>query len=188
MKIVLASSSPRRIELLKRIGLDCAVDPADIDEDAVEPSAGAAAVLSEQKARAVAPRHPNGTVVIAADTLVVCNGTVLGKPKSEGEAEDMLRLLSGRTHTVVTGVTVLQNGRALTRSELTDVTFRKLTEAEISAYAASGEPMDKAGGYGIQERGALLVERVEGDFYNVMGLPLCLLSKMLIAYGVDLLC
>jgi septum formation protein len=100
----------------------------------------------------------------------------------------MLRLLSGRTHTVATGVTVLQNGKSLTRTELTQVAIRVLSEAGIQSYVASGEPMDKAGSYGIQERGALLAERIEGDFYNVMGLPVCLLSKMLLSFGVDLLC
>jgi septum formation protein len=188
MKIVLASASPRRIELMRRIGLACIADPPDIDEDSVEPSIEAAAILSEGKAKAVAPRHPAGTVIIAADTLVVCGGTVLGKPKSEDDAFGMLRLLSGQTHTVATGVTVLQDGRILTRTELTAVTMRGLTDAGIRAYVATGEPMDKAGAYGIQERGALLVERVEGDFYNVMGLPVCLLSKMLLSFGVDLLC
>ncbi|MCL2003219.1 MAG: Maf family protein [Oscillospiraceae bacterium] len=188
MGIVLASSSPRRIELARRIGLDCVIDPPDIDEDSVALSAGAAAVLSERKAKAVAARHPLETAVIAADTLVVCGGAVLGKPRDEGEAAEMLRLLSGQTHTVATGVTVIREGRVLTRTELTRVTMRALTGAEIRAYVATGEPMDKAGAYGIQERGALLVERVEGDFYNVMGLPVCLLSKMLLSFGVDLLC
>lgn len=188
MMIVLASASPRRIELMRRIGLDCIVDPPDIDEDSIEPSAEAAAVLSERKAKAVAPRHPDDAVIIAADTIVVCGGKVLGKPKSEKDAFGMLRLLSGKTHTVATGVTVLQSGNALTRTERTDVTMRELGEAELYAYIATGEPMDKAGAYGIQERGALLVERVEGDFYNVMGLPVCLLSKMLLPFGVDLLC
>jgi septum formation protein len=186
--IVLASSSPRRMELMRRIGLDCFIDPPEIDEDAVEPSIEAAAELSGRKAAAVASRHPADTVVIAADTVVVCGGDVLGKPKSEAGAFEMLRLLSGKTHIVATGVTVLRNGRSLTATELTSVSMRELSDAEIWSYIATGEPMDKAGSYGIQERGALLVERVEGDFYNVMGLPVCLLSKMLRSFGVDLLC
>ena len=187
-KIVLASASPRRTELARRIGLDCAADPADIDESAVEPSVEAAAVLSRRKAEAVVPRHPAGTVVIAADTLVVCGGQILGKPRDEEEAFCMLKALAGRTHTVLTGVTVRQDGRNLTKTEKTDVIMRPLTDARIRAYIATGEPMDKAGAYGIQERGALLIERVEGDFYNVMGLPVCLLAKMLQDFGVDLLC
>jgi septum formation protein len=205
MKIVLASASPRRIELMGRIGLECIVDPADIDETSIlmecvnsENAASCttfigtggtpAAILSRRKAEEVLPRHPAGAVVIAADTVVVCGGRLLGKPLNEGEAFDMLRALSGRMHTVHTGVTVMRDGRALTRTESTDVTMRAMTDGEIYAYIATGEPMDKAGAYGIQERGALLVERLDGDFYNVMGLPLCLLSKMLLEFGIDLLC
>ncbi|MDR0324650.1 MAG: Maf family protein [Oscillospiraceae bacterium] len=187
-RFVLASASPRRIELTRRAGLDCIIDPADIDEDAVKPSSEAAAILSKRKAEAVAPRHPAGTIIIAADTVVVCDRIFLGKPRDEEEAFSTLKTLAGRTHTVLTGVTVLQDGRALTRTEPADVTMRALTDAQIRAYIATGEPMDKAGAYGIQERGALLVERVEGDFYTVMGLPLCLLATMLYGYGVDLLC
>jgi septum formation protein len=202
MKIVLASASPRRIELMGRIGLECAVDPADIDEisilNSITPGSDtacigsggltAAEILSCRKAEAVLPRHPAGTVIIAADTVVVCDGRLLGKPLDEGEAFGMLRSLSGRTHTVHTGVTVMRDGLVNTKMESTLVTMRRLTDGEIRAYIATGEPMDKAGSYGIQERGALLVERVDGDFYNVMGLPVCLLSKMLLEFGVDLLC
>jgi septum formation protein len=169
-----------------RIGLDCTVDPADIDET-IEPSADAAAILSRRKAEAVLPRHPAGTVIIAADTVVVCGGRLLGKPLNGGDAFAMLRELSGRTHTVHTGVTVMRGSQVLTNMESTLVTMRAMTDAEIYAYIATGEPMDKAGAYGIQERGALLVERVEGDFYNVMGLPVCLLSKMLLEFGIDIL-
>ncbi|MCL1806748.1 MAG: Maf family protein [Oscillospiraceae bacterium] len=186
--VVLASASPRRIELTRRIGLDCVIDPADIDESVNEPAEDAAAVLSLRKAAAVAERHPAGTIIIAADTLVVCNEELLGKPNNEKEAFSMLRSLAGRTHTVKTGVTVMRDGQTLVKTESTQVTMRELTDAEILAYIATGEPMDKAGAYGIQERGALLVERVEGDFYNVMGLPVCLLAKMLAHFGIDLLC
>ncbi|MDR0292571.1 MAG: Maf family protein [Oscillospiraceae bacterium] len=187
MKIVLASASPRRAELMRRIGLDCEVDPPDIDESAAGASGETAAILSGRKAEAVAPRHPAGTVIIAADTLVVCGGAVLGKPRDEGEAFSMLRTLAGRTHTVLTGVTVLRDGRALTQTEAAEVKMRALTDRQIRAYIATGEPMDKAGAYGIQGKGALLVERVEGDFHNVMGLPVCRLSKMLETFGIDLL-
>jgi len=186
MKVVLASASPRRIELMGRIGLECTADPAGIDET-IEPSDKAAAILSLRKAEAVLPRHPAGTVIIAADTVVVCGGRLLGKPLNEGDAFDMLRSLSGRTHTVHTGVTVMRDTEVLTEMESTLVTMREMTDGEIYAYISTGEPMDKAGSYGIQERGALLVERVEGDFYNVMGLPVCRLSKMLLKFGISLL-
>ena len=149
MTIVLASSSPRRIELMRRIGLDCIVDPPDIDEEAVELNIESAGTLSELKAKAVALRHDKDAVVVAADTVVVCGGTALGKPKDEEEALAMLRLLAGRTHMVATGVTVRQGSRSLTRTELTEVTMRSLTDGEIRAYIATGEPMDKAGAYGI---------------------------------------
>jgi septum formation protein len=171
---------------MQRIGLDCIVDPPDIDES-IAPSDDAAAILSKRKAQAVAERHPAGTIVIAADTMVVCGGIILGKPKDEKEAHSMLRALSGRTHTVHTGVTVLRNDWVKTKMESTSVTMRKLTEQQIRGYIATGEPMDKAGAYGIQAKGALLVERIEGNFYNVMGLPVCTLAQMLQSFGVDLL-
>ncbi len=184
---VLASASPRRAELMRRIGLACEIIPSCADEDIALPPEEAVAVLSLRKGEEVAARCGAGTVVIAADTLVVCNGAVLGKPKDEEDAFYMLRALSGKTHTVLTGVTVIRDGEAHTRVEAAGVRMRHLSDAQIRAYIATGEPMDKAGAYGIQERGAMLVERVEGDFYTVMGLPVCLLSQMLEHFGIDLL-
>ncbi len=186
-RFVLASASPRRAELMRRIGLPCEIIPSLADEEIDLPPEEAVAALSLRKGEDVAARCGAGTLVIAADTLVVCGGAVLGKPHSEEEAFRMLRSLSGRTHTVVTGVSVLLDGETLTRAEAAAVSIRPLSDGEIRAYIATGEPMDKAGAYGIQERGAMLVERIEGDFYAVMGLPLCLLSQMLRHFGIDLL-
>lgn len=126
-------------------------------------------------------------VVIGADTVVALDGTVLGKPKDEEDAKRMLRALSGRRHAVYTGVTVLRGDTALSRAERTEVYFRPLDEAEIARYVATGEPLDKAGAYGAQGLASLFVERIEGDFFNVMGLPLCLLGKLLKELGVELL-
>ncbi len=176
---MLASQSPRRRELLERIGLrGFAVCPADVDETA-EPGVGPEALvrsLSRRKALAVdAP----GKVIIAADTVVSLDGAILGKPRDPEEARAMLRRLSGREHQVFTGVTAVRDGQAVTGAEETRVRFRVLSQAEIDAYVATGEPMDKAGAYGIQERGALLVQGIQGDFFNVMGLPLGLLADLL---------
>ncbi len=186
---VLASASPRRAELMRRVGLgDCAVIPAEIDEEGEPLTPRSASALSLRKAKDVAGRcRDRELFVIAADTLVVYGGGVLGKPKDEGEAFSMLRTLSGQKHTVVTGVTVVRGDAALTREEETAVWIRPLSDDQIRRYIATGEPMDKAGAYGIQEKGALLAERIEGDFYNVMGLPLMLLSRMLAEFGFYLL-
>ncbi|MDR1691865.1 MAG: Maf family protein [Oscillospiraceae bacterium] len=184
--VVLASASPRRAELLQRIGLPFTLQVPDVDETTSSPAETAVAELSLRKGKDVAARCP-GSLVIAADTLVVCGGEVLGKPKNEGDAFRMLRLLSGRRHTVHTGVSVLRGGASLTNVETASVWVRELTGSQIRAYIATGEPMDKAGSYGIQALGAALVERIEGDFFAVMGLPVCLLSKMLAEFGFDLL-
>ena len=143
--------------------------------------------LAAAKAReAAADARPDDTVV-AADTIVVYGGRVYGKPRSPAEAAAMLRTLSGRTHEVYTGVCVIRNGVELCRADRSAVTFRTLSEGEIERYIASGEPMDKAGAYGAQGKGALFVERIDGDFFNVMGLPLCVLGEMLKEQGVELL-
>ena len=179
MNLILASASPRRQELLKLFGIPFTVRVADIDET-MDPAAAAfdeVARLSREKALAV-PREKED-IVIAADTIVVCEGKVLGKPHSEGEAFSMLSLLSGRDHQVMTGCTVLMGERAETFTEVTDLHFRELTEKEIRRYVASGEPMDKAGAYGIQGGAALLCEKMDGDYYNVMGLPVCRLGQVL---------
>ena len=179
MNLILASASPRRQELLKLFGIPFLVRVADIDET-MDPGAAAfdeVARLSLEKALAV-PRKPED-IVIAADTIVVCEGTVLGKPRTADEAEAMLTLLSGRDHQVMTGCTVLLGDRVRTFTEVTDLHFRELTKKEISRYVASGEPMDKAGAYGIQGGAALFCEKMVGDYYNVMGLPVCRLGQEL---------
>ena len=143
--------------------------------------------LAAAKAREAAADASADDAVIAADTIVVFGGRVYGKPRSPAEAAEMLRTLSGRTHEVYTGVCVVRNGVELCRADRSAVTFRTLSEEEIARYIATGEPMDKAGAYGAQGRGALFVERIDGDFFNVMGLPLCLLGEMLKEQGVELL-
>ncbi len=187
MSLILASQSPRRRELLALVGLPFRVAAADIDEtvDPLLPPQEEVARLSREKALAVA-REP-GDTVIAADTLVVLDGRILGKPHSPAEATQMLTALSGSEHLVMTGLTVLRGGRALTHTELTRIRFRPLSQAEIRAYVATGEPMDKAGAYGIQGGAALFAQGIEGDYYNVMGLPLCRLWQMLTELAPDLL-
>ena len=179
MNVILASASPRRKELLSLFGLPFVIRAADIDEtmDPGKPPFQEVARVSAQKARAVP--HGEDDIVIAADTIVVCQGNVLGKPRDPEEAKAMLRLLSGRDHQVMTGCTVLRGGEARTFTEVTDLHFRPLTENEIARYVESGEPMDKAGAYGIQGGAALFCERMAGDYYNVMGLPVCRLGMVL---------
>ena len=186
MGLILASGSPRRRQLLEQIGLTFAVRSSDVDES-VSPGLTPAQVvesLSARKGEAVAAEAAPGDLVLSADTVVALDGAILGKPRDRAEAEAMLTALSGRTHQVYTGVTLLQDGRRLTEHEVTAVTFRPLSPGEIAAYVSTGEPMDKAGAYGIQGLGALLVERLEGDYFNVMGLPLCRLGEMLAQFGV----
>jgi len=185
--IILASNSPRRRELLTQIGLAFTVDPADVDESVLpdeSPEAYAVRVALD-KARIAAERAGEG-IVIAADTIVVIGNSILGKPADARDAEGMLALLSGKEHRVITALAVMDSatGKSLTRTSVTKVWFRDLTGREIAAYVATGEPLDKAGAYGIQERGALLVERIEGCYSNVVGLPLSLLGEMLREFGV----
>ena len=179
MNIILASQSPRRKELLGLLNIPFAIQVADIDETMEEdlPVAEAVARLSRRKAEAI-PRQP-ADIVIAADTVVVCDGAVLGKPKDEQDALRMLRMLSGRQHQVMTGLTVLQGEKAVSHTEITDIFFRDLTEAEILAYIETKDPMDKAGAYGIQNGAALFVEKIHGDYFNVVGLPVCRLGLIL---------
>ena len=189
MKVILASASPRRREILEMLGLNAEIVPAEGEEHIpaeLEPGEAAAAV-SAGKAREVHERRPDGDIVIAADTIVVLDGEIFGKPRDRESAFNMLRSLSGRTHEVYTGLCVIAGGRERTEYEKTEVTFRTLDDDEITAYINSGEPMDKAGAYGIQGRGALLAERIDGDFFNVMGLPVCRLGKLLKKQGVSLL-
>lgn len=186
MQLILASGSPRRKELLSLFRIPFTVIPADVDEtmDPAKAPYAEVARLSAKKARAV-KREPDD-VVIAADTIVVCEGKVLGKPKSEENAYHMLSLLSGRDHQVMTGCTVLRGEKRETFTEVTDLHFRTLSEREIRAYIASGEPMDKAGAYGIQGGAALFCRRMEGDYYNVMGLPVCRLWQTLQSIAPEL--
>ncbi len=179
MNLILASASPRRRELLGLFRVPFQVRVADIDEtmDPAKSPFDEVARVSAAKAMAT-PRQP-GDVVIAADTIVVCEGRVLGKPKDEADAAAMLRLLSGRDHQVMTGVTVIRDDRVRTVTEVTDIHFRELSEREILAYVATGEPMDKAGSYGIQGGAALFCSHMVGDYYNVMGLPVCRLGQLL---------
>jgi septum formation protein len=188
-KIILASNSPRRKELLMQIGLSCTVAPADVEESVLpgeSPEAYAVRVALD-KARIAAERAGEG-IVIAADTIVVVGDAILGKPSDPADARRMLSVLSGRGHEVITGLAVVDaaTGRFTVRTSATQVWFRDLSDREIEAYVATGEPLDKAGAYGIQERGALLVERIEGCYSNVVGLPLSLLGEMLREFGVYL--
>lgn len=178
--LILASGSPRRKELIRLISREVKIFPADIDEsipDAIDPEQ-APEYLAVQKALAVAKRFPDDTV-IGCDTSVLIGGQILGKPKDAADAKRMLRLLSGATHQVITGCAILQGERIVRFSESTAVTFYELTDDEIEAYVGTGEPADKAGAYGIQEYGALLVKGIEGDYLNVVGLPVARLAREL---------
>ena len=179
MNVILASQSPRRKELLGLFRIPFTVCGADVDEtmDPDQPVYEEVARISRAKAEAT-PHMPDD-VVIAADTIVVCDGQRLGKPADEQDAYRMLRLLSGRDHQVMTGMCVLYNGTATTCTEVTDIHFRSLSDREIWAYIRTGEPMDKAGSYGIQGGAALFAEKMAGDYYNVMGLPVCRLGNLL---------
>ena len=190
MNIILASASPRRRELLERIGItDFTVAAPNVDES-VDPSLSPAAMveqLSLRKARAAAEHFGPDELILAADTVVALDGAILGKPRDKDGAFAMLSALSGREHRVYTGVTVLQGNKIVTQHEETAVTFRALSPDEIWGYIATGEPLDKAGAYGIQGVGALLVSGIRGDYSNVMGLPVFRLGQILREFGLDLL-
>ena len=179
MQLILASQSPRRKELLGLFGLPFVIRVADIDETMNPEMSAADEVARVSRTKAMAVPREGDDVVVAADTIVVCGGQVLGKPKDEADAYRMLRLLSGRDHQVMTGMTVLRGETALTVTEITDIHFRQLSDREILRYIATGEPMDKAGSYGIQGGAALFAEKMSGDYYNVMGLPVCRLGQLL---------
>ena len=188
--VVLASASPRRKELMEMLGVEnLTILPAKGEEVPPEHASGSELVmaLALAKAREVAAQCGANDVIIGADTIVWVDDHPFGKPHSEAEAARMLRRLSGDWHTVYTGVAVLHNGRETSAFEESRVHFRPLDEEEIARYIRSGEPMDKAGAYGAQGLGALFVSRIEGDFFNVMGLPLCRLGQMLKEQGVELL-
>ena len=190
VRIILASKSPRRKELLEQMGLEGFRITAPNVDESVEPGLAPAEIveaLSLRKARAAAGRAGPKDLIIAADTVVALDGAALGKPRSEKDAFSMLSRLSGREHRVYTGVTVLQGERAVTEHEETAVVFRALEPGEIRGYIATGEPMDKAGAYGIQGMGALLVEGIRGDYGNVVGLPVFRLGRILAGFGLNLL-
>ncbi len=182
--IVLASGSPRRTQLLTMLGIAHEVDPAHVDETALpgEAPVAMAARLARTKALEVATRHP-GRDVLAADTVVVLDGRILGKPASPADAERMLGRLAGREHRVVTAVAVARDGRVWERYDETSVWFRPLDDETIRTYVATGEPLDKAGAYGLQGLGAVLVERIAGDCFGVIGLPLRLVVDLLAEAG-----
>lgn len=190
MEIILASSSPRRRELLSQIGVrDYRIYSPDVDEnvDRDMPPDQLVEELSRRKAEAVRVQTGGDAVIIAADTVVSLEGEVLGKPSDETDAFRMLSALSGNRHQVYTGFTVMQGDRIITLHESTNVTFRELEAQEIMDYIATGEPMDKAGAYGIQGIGAVLISGIEGDYFNVMGLPVYRLGRVLAEFGVDTL-
>ena len=188
--IILASASPRRKELLQRIGLKFKVDPSNYEENIsseLEPHELAQS-LSLEKAKLIAEKHMNA-LVIAADTFIVFEGKILGKPRTETEAKEMLETISGRQHSVITGFTIIdtENNKALSKAVETKVYIRKLSSNEIDAYVESKEPLDKAGAYAIQGLGSVIVEKIEGDYFNVIGLPLSALAETLKEFGVHIL-
>ncbi len=189
MDIILASGSPRRKELLTQLGLSFQVLVSDADEtvDKSPPPADQVALISRRKAEAVAYKAGPDALVIAADTIVALDGQVMGKPHSREEAFQMLSLIQGKTHQVYTGLTLQRGQQTQTHVECTAVTFRPMSWAEIKAYVASGEPMDKAGAYGIQGLGGVFVEGIQGDYFNVMGLPICQLGMALKSFGVEVM-
>jgi septum formation protein len=188
--IILASASPRRKEILEKTGLKFKVDESDYEENmdmSLKPHE-LAAHHSIGKARAVAPKYRNA-LIISADTIVVLKNRVFGKPRNRKEAKEMLKSLSGKAHTVISGYTIMDtgSGKETTQSVESKVFFKRLTDDEIDTYIRSGEPLDKAGAYGVQGLGALIVKRIEGDFFNVMGLPLHALAESLKKFGIRVL-
>lgn len=186
LRVILASQSPRRRQLLELVGIEHEVIPTDTDETYLigELAEAHAERLARAKAEAVARDEPDA-VVIGSDTIVVIDGLVLGKPRDVGDAERMLGMLSGRSHTVMTAVAVSHEGRVASGVEIVDVTFMPIDEDEIRRYVATGEPMDKAGAYGIQGYGATIVRRVDGDYFAVMGLSLVRMVSLLREIGVS---
>jgi septum formation protein len=192
--LILASSSPRRQELIKILGLPLQVVPSEVNEDVPEEWSPQQIVegLSRRKAGSVlasfAQQSDMHCIVVGSDTIVVLDGKVMGKPKNEEQARTMLHRLAGRTHEVYTGVSCMRapDGMSVTSHRVTRVHMRNLSEEQIARYVATGEPMDKAGAYGIQELGALLIESIEGDYFNVVGLPVSLLAVQLEQFGISL--
>lgn len=192
MELILASKSPRRIEILRNVGYDFTITPASYDESTVDLSANpvkGVEKLAEGKAKAVFDTLPSvaklNTVVLGADTIVVCDGEVMLKPKDESDAVRMLKKLSGKTHQVYTAVALVTAKETNIFVEKTDVYFYNLTEDEIDEYIKTGEPMDKAGAYGIQGKGCFLVKKIDGDYFNVVGLPISSVMRQLKKIGLD---
>lgn len=189
-EVILASASPRREELLRLLGVDFRAIPSEFDESVVVPWPPEQHVLESATGKAVwVATRINDALVIGADTVVVVDDKILGKPKSAEDARSMLKLLSGRSHYVYTGICVLRrtDGRTVRTDRdyvRTEVRFGPLSDELIDLYVSTGEPLDKAGAYGIQERGSILVESVVGDYFNVVGLPLYRLSRMLLSFGI----
>ena len=190
MKIILASKSPRRKEILETMGVEFEIDVADVDESVDESLSPLEAVceISKRKAKAVSQRHTGEKIIISADTVVVIDGRIIGKPKDKEDAFNILKGLSGKTHEVYTGFTIFGNGKSKTDYEVTKVHFKELCDEDIKRYIETGEPMDKAGAYGIQQKGNLFVEYIHGDYYNVVGFPIskiCVTIKEL--FGINIL-
>lgn len=185
-EVVLASASPRRHQLLELVGIPHSVDPGDIDESRVGNESAREHVerLARSKATVVLERHP-GALVVAADTVVVFDGEIMGKPDDEDDARRALRRLSGRTHTVMTGMACAANSGIVSGVEQVSVTFRQLTDEEIDEYVATREPLDKAGSYGIQGYGAAIVRRIDGDYFAVMGLSVVRILELMRGLGFD---
>jgi len=182
MRIVLASGSPRRKELLEMVGIKDFIVIPDTSEEIITPGQTPEQTVCEialKKAQNVSLLCKKDDLIIAADTLVYIDNEAIAKPENKTDAAQMLRKLSGQSHTVYTGIALLKESRHITQTEKTDVYFRELTDEEIFTYIETGEPMDKAGAYGAQGLASIFVKRIEGDFFNVMGLPLCKLSMML---------
>lgn len=191
MRIILASKSPRRKDILETMGVEFEIDVADVDESVSEKLTPVEAVceISKRKADAVLERHKNGDcIVISADTVVVIDGRIIGKPKDKEDAFNIIKSLSGRTHEVYSGFTVCGKGRSKTDFEVTQVHFRELCDDDIRRYIATGECMDKAGAYGIQQKGNLFVEYIHGDYYNVVGFPISKICVTILdLFGINLL-
>ena len=190
MKLILASKSPRRKEILETMGVSFEIDVADVDEsvDACLSPVEAVCEISKRKAQKIAERHGDDEIVISADTIVVIDGKIIGKPKDKEDAFCILKNLSGRTHEVYTGFTVCGNGKTKTDFEVTKVHFKELCDDDIRRYIATGEPMDKAGAYGIQQKGNLFVDYIHGDYYNVVGFPISKICVTILElFGINLL-
>lgn len=189
-RLILASASPRRCNLLKNLGLNFEVIPSDIEEEVMEgvPPQKVVSLLARKKALSIAQKQKDA-VVIGADTIVVYKDNILGKPFDENDAQNMLNKLSGEWHQVITGIAVIDSasGKCKTHSEITHVKFKTISEQEIKDYIKTGEPLDKAGGYGIQGKGGLFVEEIKGCFYNVVGLPLSRLYDVLKDFHIKII-